>query len=127
MCLFVMRTCVSGTVEFIMDAQQKFYFMEMNTRLQVEHPVTEMVTGVDLVEMQLRAAAGEVLDLKQDDVTLSGHAFEARIYAEDPENNFMPGAGPLTHLSTPAAADDVRIETGVRQGDAIWLISLITY
>lgn len=99
-----------------MDAQQNFYFMEMNTRLQVEHPVTEMITGVDLVEMQLRAAAGEVLDLTQDDVTLNGHAFEARIYAEDPENNFMPGAGPLTHLSTPAAADDVRIETGVRQG-----------
>uniref|UniRef100_A0A8C4R8P6 Methylcrotonyl-CoA carboxylase subunit n=1 Tax=Eptatretus burgeri TaxID=7764 RepID=A0A8C4R8P6_EPTBU len=106
----------AGTVEFIMDSKQNFYFMEMNTRLQVEHPVTEMITGTDLVEWQLRAAAGEPLPLTQEDITLKGHAFEARIYAEDPQNDFMPGAGPLLHLSTPPADSHVRIETGVRQG-----------
>uniref|UniRef100_A0A673CTH2 Methylcrotonoyl-CoA carboxylase subunit alpha, mitochondrial n=1 Tax=Sphaeramia orbicularis TaxID=375764 RepID=A0A673CTH2_9TELE len=105
----------AGTVEFIMDAQHNFYFMEMNTRLQVEHPVSEMITGTDLVEWQLRVAAGERLPLLQDDIILRGHSFEARIYAEDPNNDFLPGAGPLLHLSTPPADLDTRIETGVRE------------
>ncbi|XP_032554401.1 methylcrotonoyl-CoA carboxylase subunit alpha, mitochondrial isoform X2 [Chiroxiphia lanceolata] len=109
----------AGTVEFIMDSQHNFYFMEMNTRLQVEHPVTEMITGTDLVEWQLRVAAGEKIPLKQEEILLQGHAFEARIYAEDPNNNFMPGAGPLLHLSTPPADRFTRIETGVRQGDEV--------
>ncbi|KAJ8418835.1 hypothetical protein AAFF_G00003340 [Aldrovandia affinis] len=109
----------AGTVEFIMDAQHNFYFMEMNTRLQVEHPVSEMITGTDLVEWQLRVAAGEELPLSQGEIELSGHAFEARIYAEDPNNDFMPGAGPLLHLSTPQGDECTRIETGVRQGDEV--------
>uniref|UniRef100_A0AAQ6ANX8 Methylcrotonoyl-CoA carboxylase subunit alpha, mitochondrial n=1 Tax=Amphiprion ocellaris TaxID=80972 RepID=A0AAQ6ANX8_AMPOC len=109
----------AGTVEFIMDAQHNFYFMEMNTRLQVEHPVSEMITGTDLVEWQLRVAAGERLPLLQDDIILSGHSFEARIYAEDPNNDFLPGAGPLLHLSTPASDEHTRIETGVREGDEV--------
>eukprot|EP00795_Rhopilema_esculentum_P016758 gene16758-8218_t len=109
----------AGTVEFIMDRNQKFYFMEMNTRLQVEHPVTELITGLDLVELQLRVAAGEKLPFEQDDLRPNGHAFEARIYAEDPESEFLPGAGPLIHLSTPDPASDVRIDTGVRQGDEV--------
>uniref|UniRef100_A0A670ZRD6 Methylcrotonoyl-CoA carboxylase subunit alpha, mitochondrial n=2 Tax=Pseudonaja textilis TaxID=8673 RepID=A0A670ZRD6_PSETE len=109
----------AGTVEFIMDSAHNFYFMEMNTRLQVEHPVTEMVTGTDLVEWQLKVAAGEKIPLTQEEIVLNGHAFEARIYAEDPNNNFMPGAGPLLHLSTPPADSCTRIETGVRQGDEV--------
>jgi len=95
-----------------MDSNQNFFFMEMNTRLQVEHPISEMITGTDLVEWQLRVAAGEPLPLSQEQIHLNGHAFEARIYAEEPRNNFLPGAGPLLHLSTPAASSDVRIETG---------------
>ncbi|XP_038671932.1 methylcrotonoyl-CoA carboxylase subunit alpha, mitochondrial isoform X1 [Scyliorhinus canicula] len=109
----------AGTVEFIMDSQHNFYFMEMNTRLQVEHPVTEMITGTDLVEWQLRVAAGEKLPMTQEELSVNGHAFEARIYAEDPSNNFMPGAGPLLHLSTPVADAFTRIETGVKQGDEV--------
>ncbi|XP_019591393.2 methylcrotonoyl-CoA carboxylase subunit alpha, mitochondrial [Rhinolophus sinicus] len=109
----------AGTVEFIMDSKHNFYFMEMNTRLQVEHPVTEMITGTDLVEWQLKIAAGEKIPLSQEEITLQGHAFEARIYAEDPHNNFMPGAGPLVHLSVPQADLSTRIETGVRQGDEV--------
>ncbi|XP_041127244.1 methylcrotonoyl-CoA carboxylase subunit alpha, mitochondrial-like [Polyodon spathula] len=109
----------AGTVEFIMDSQHNFYFMEMNTRLQVEHPVSEMITGTDLVEWQLRVAAGEKLPLMQGEIKLKGHSFEARIYAEDPSNNFLPGAGPLLHLSTPRGDDFIRIETGVRQGDEV--------
>ncbi|GFQ88662.1 methylcrotonoyl-CoA carboxylase subunit alpha, mitochondrial [Trichonephila clavata] len=109
----------AGTVEFIMDENKKFYFMEMNTRLQVEHPVTEMITGTDLVEWQLRVAAGEKLPVTQRDLNINGHAFEARIYAENPEDNFMPGAGHLSHLFTPKASDDIRIETGVREGDDV--------
>ncbi|XP_033821158.2 methylcrotonoyl-CoA carboxylase subunit alpha, mitochondrial-like [Periophthalmus magnuspinnatus] len=104
------------TVEFIMDAQHNLYFVEMNTRLQVEHPVSEMITGTDLVEWQLRVAAGERLQLLQDDIILKGHSFEARIYAEDPDNDFLPGAGPPLHLSTPAPDQSARIETGVREG-----------
>uniref|UniRef100_A0A3Q0SZ29 Methylcrotonoyl-CoA carboxylase subunit alpha, mitochondrial n=1 Tax=Amphilophus citrinellus TaxID=61819 RepID=A0A3Q0SZ29_AMPCI len=109
----------AGTVEFIMDAEHNFYFMEMNTRLQVEHPVSEMITGTDLVEWQLRVAAGERLPLLQDDIILRGHSFEARIYAEDPNNDFLPGAGPLLHLSTPPPDQHTRIETGVREGDEV--------
>ncbi|KAL3857811.1 hypothetical protein ACJMK2_012446 [Sinanodonta woodiana] len=109
----------AGTVEFIMDTNQKFYFMEMNTRLQVEHPVTEMITGTDLVEWQLKVASGEKLPLAQGEIKLKGHAFEARIYAEDPNNSFMPGAGPLLHLSTPATDQHTRIDTGIRQGDEV--------
>merc|ERR550539_2144504 len=109
----------AGTVEFVMDKDFNFYFMEMNTRLQVEHPVTEMITGVDLVEWQLNAAAGEVLPVTQEDLNLRGWSFEARIYAEDPNNSFMPGAGPLHYLATPQAGEDVRIETGVREGDQV--------
>lgn len=109
----------AGTVEFIMDSKHDFYFMEMNTRLQVEHPVTEMITGTDLVEWQIKVAAGEKIPLNQEEITLQGHAFEARIYAEDPQNNFMPGAGPLVHLATPPADLSTRIETGVRQGDEV--------
>ncbi|XP_036377034.1 methylcrotonoyl-CoA carboxylase subunit alpha, mitochondrial [Megalops cyprinoides] len=109
----------AGTVEFIMDAQHNFFFMEMNTRLQVEHPVSEMITGTDLVEWQLRVAAGEKLPLSQEEIVLRGHSFEARIYAEDPNNDFLPGAGPLLHLSTPQADEYTRIETGVREGDEV--------
>lgn len=109
----------AGTVEFIMDKNQNFYFMEMNTRLQVEHPVTEMVTGMDLVEWQIKVAGGEKLPVTQSEMKLQGHAFEARIYAEDPNNSFMPGAGPLLHLSTPQADQNTRIDTGVRQGDEV--------
>jgi 3-methylcrotonyl-CoA carboxylase alpha subunit len=109
----------AGTVEFIAAPDGKFYFMEMNTRLQVEHPVTEMITGLDLVEWQLRVASGEPLPLRQDEVELRGHAIEARVYAEDPSHDFLPSIGVLTHLSTPAASARVRIDTGVREGDEI--------
>ena len=109
----------AGTVEFLLDRDGNFYFMEMNTRLQVEHPVTEMITGLDLVEWQLRIAAGEPLPLKQDQLTMRGHAIEARIYAEDPNNAFLPSIGKLVHLSAPAQSEHVRIDTGVDQGDAI--------
>lgn len=109
----------AGTVEFIMDQNKKFYFMEMNTRLQVEHPVTEMITKTDLVEWQLKVASGEKLPVTQADLEVSGHSFEARIYAEDPDNNFMPGAGPLNYLCTPEPSENVRIESGVRQGDSV--------
>ena len=111
----------AGTVEFIADVSngihaKGFYFLEMNTRLQVEHPVTEAITGLDLVEWQLRVAAGEPLPLRQDQLSIDGHAFEARICAEDPERGFLPSTGRLSHLHFPA---DARIDSGVRQGDAI--------
>ncbi|XP_021914413.1 methylcrotonoyl-CoA carboxylase subunit alpha, mitochondrial isoform X2 [Zootermopsis nevadensis] len=110
----------AGTVEFILDRHSHtFHFMEMNTRLQVEHAVTEMVTNTDLVEWQFRVAAGEKLPLTQEEIYLRGHAFEARIYAESPSNNFMPLAGPLHYLATPVPSADVRVETGVRQGDEV--------
>lgn len=117
----------AGTIEFIVDASQglkadRFWFMEMNTRLQVEHPVTEMVTGTDLVEWQLRVAAGERLPKTQSEIALSGHAFEARIYAEDAAKGFLPATGTLHHLKFPDTAPEgatMRIETGVRAGDAI--------
>lgn len=114
----------AGTVEFIAQQDGRFYFMEMNTRLQVEHPVTEMITGTDLVEWQLRVAAGERLPLLQHDLNIHGHAIEARVYAENPEKGFLPSIGRLEHLAMPAAAEftresAVRIDAGVRQGDAI--------
>ncbi|TPX41099.1 hypothetical protein SeMB42_g04279 [Synchytrium endobioticum] len=110
----------AGTVEFILDTDtNKFYFMEMNTRLQVEHPVTEMVTGTDLVHWQLEVAAGNSLPMNQRQLALNGHAFEARIYAENPNNNFLPDVGPLLHLRTPSPSASIRVETGVRQGDAV--------
>lgn len=117
----------AGTIEFIVDASQglkadRFWFMEMNTRLQVEHPVTEMVTGVDLVEWQLRVASGEKLPKTQGEIALSGHAFEARLYAEDAAKGFLPATGTLHHLKFPDAPPvgaAMRIETGVRAGDAI--------
>lgn len=87
--------------------------MEMNTRLQVEHPITEMITNVDLVEWQLKIAAGEPLPVRQEDITRHGHAFEARVYAEDPRGGFLPGAGTLEYLSPPESGPDVRVETGV--------------
>ncbi|RLP25337.1 acetyl/propionyl/methylcrotonyl-CoA carboxylase subunit alpha [Mesorhizobium sp. YM1C-6-2] len=114
----------AGTIEFIADASEglrpdRFWFMEMNTRLQVEHPVTEMVTGLDLVEWQLRVAAGEKLPKTQDEITQSGHAFEARIYAEDAARGFLPATGKLHHLRFPATGPALRVETGVREGDTI--------
>ena len=129
----------AGTVEFVLGAKDhKFYFMEMNTRLQVEHPVSEMITGTDLVQWQLQVkfsfkiklifklilmtlqvAAGERLPVTQEQLELKGHALEARIYAEEPGADFMPGAGPLIRLTTPPSSSDVRVETGVRQGDEV--------
>lgn len=120
----------AGTVEFIANQDGSFYFMEMNTRLQVEHPVTEMITGQDLVEWQLRVAAGEALPLTQEELRINGHALEARIYAENPDKQFLPSTGTLRYLRTPAAVQfvrggdadgpaGVRIDGGVREGDTI--------
>ncbi|HEY2186959.1 MAG TPA: acetyl/propionyl/methylcrotonyl-CoA carboxylase subunit alpha [Caldimonas sp.] len=109
----------AGTVEFIAHPDGRFYFMEMNTRLQVEHPVTEMITGVDLVEWQLRVAAGEPLPKTQEQLSISGHAIEARIYAEDPDRGFLPQAGRLVHLAPPPEGASVRVDTGVEEGDTI--------
>ena len=109
----------AGTVEFIVDAGGAFYFMEMNTRLQVEHPVTEMITGQDLVEWQLRVAAGEKLPCRQDDLAINGHAVEARLYAEDATRDFVPATGRLAHLRFPAEDAATRVETGVRPGDVV--------
>jgi len=109
----------AGTVEFIVDAQRNFYFLEMNTRLQVEHPVTEMVTGVDLVELMIRVAAGEKLPFTQDDVRLRGWSIEARIYAEDPTRNFLPSTGRVTRYRPPVESQFVRVDTGVYEGGEI--------
>ncbi|MCH8863624.1 MAG: ATP-grasp domain-containing protein, partial [Proteobacteria bacterium] len=114
----------AGTIEFIVDSSKgledaEFYFMEMNTRLQVEHPVTEMITGLDLVEWQIRVAAGQPLPLAQDEITLTGHAIEVRLYAEDAAKDFLPAIGVLHAFRPPAAADHLRVETGVSEGDAV--------
>ncbi|WP_022652558.1 acetyl-CoA carboxylase biotin carboxylase subunit [Aquaspirillum serpens] len=110
----------AGTVEFIVDTtDDRFYFMEMNTRLQVEHPVTEMITGLDLVEWQLRVAAGETLPKQQAELVIHGHAIEARVYAEDPYKGFLPATGTLHTLRPPAESAYVRVDTGVVEGDTI--------
>ena len=109
----------AGTVEFIVDPDGNFFFMEINTRLQVEHPVTEMTTGLDLVEWQLRIAAGDALPLAQQQVPQHGHAIEMRLYAEDPEAGFLPGSGKLEKLALPAASPQVRIDSGVVEGDTV--------
>ena len=123
----------AGTVEFIVDKKQQFYFLEMNTRLQVEHPVTEMVTGIDLVEKMITIAAGEPLNLEQDKITTSGWALESRIYAEDPYREFMPSIGRLTKYRTPQSSMNIRIDTGIREGSEVTMFydpmiaKLITY
>ncbi len=111
--------CSAGTVEFIVDRERNFYFLEMNTRLQVEHPVTEFVTGLDLVEQMIRIAAGETLSFAQDDVRLDGWAIEARIYAEDPSREFLPSIGKLVRYNQPVEDDYIRVDTGVREGSEI--------
>ncbi|MFZ2869393.1 acetyl-CoA carboxylase biotin carboxylase subunit, partial [Zavarzinia sp.] len=109
----------AGTVEFIVGNDGRFFFMEMNTRLQVEHPVTEMITGQDLVEWQIRVAAGEPLPLSQDQLAIDGHAIEARIYAEDATRGFLPSIGRLAHFDAPAESAHVRLDSGVEEGDEI--------
>ena len=109
----------AGTVEFIADQDGTFFFMEMNTRLQVEHPVTEAITGQDLVEWQLVVAAGGKMPLTQDELRIDGHAVEVRLYAEDPARNFLPSTGTLVHLKLPEEGAHVRVDTGVRQGDTV--------
>lgn len=122
----------AGTVEFLIDDQHNFYFLEMNTRLQVEHPVTEWITGLDLVELQIRIANGEKLSLKQDDLKICGHAFELRVYAEDPLDNFMPSVGKLEKYR-PAQGEHIRVDDGFREGMEVpihydpMLAKLITY
>src|SRR4051794_2422736 len=108
----------AGTIEFVSDGKDVF-FIEMNTRLQVEHPVTELITGIDLVEWQLRVAFGEKLPLTQNEIKLDGHAIEARVYAENPQKNFMPSVGRIKTWRTPAEADGLRIDAGYRSGDAV--------
>ncbi len=122
----------AGTVEFLVDKDLNFYFMEMNTRLQVEHPVTELITGLDLVAEQLRVAEGEELTIKQEDVKMMGHSIECRIYAEDPENNFLPSPGKLL-VHRPPSGPGVRLDAGVEEGGEIpihydpMIAKLITY
>ena len=109
----------AGTVEFLLDARGEFFFMEMNTRLQVEHPITELITGEDLVAWQIRIARGEKLPLSQDQVPLNGHAIEVRLYAEDPDNDFLPSTGTLNLYREPAAGPGRRVDTGIEEGDSI--------
>jgi propionyl-CoA carboxylase alpha chain len=109
----------AGTVEFIVDPERNFYFLEMNTRLQVEHPVTELTTGLDLVELMIRVAAGEALPISQDDVGIDGWAIETRVYAEDPFRNFLPSSGRLVHFQPPAERQGVRVDTGVFEGGEV--------
>ena len=123
----------AGTVEFIVDKDRNFYFLEMNTRLQVEHPVTELITGLDLVELMIRVADGEKLPVKQSDVPINGWAIESRVYAEDPSRNFLPSTGRLVYYRPPADSDHVRVDTGVYEGGEIsmfydpMIAKLITY
>ncbi|OOZ37882.1 acetyl-CoA carboxylase biotin carboxylase subunit [Solemya velesiana gill symbiont] len=123
----------AGTVEFIVDAHRNFYFLEMNTRLQVEHPITEKITGQDLVELMIKVAAGEKLSLGQDDVQLNGWAIESRVYAEDPFRNFLPSIGRLVHYQPPEEIDNVRVDTGVYEGGEVsmyydpMIAKLVTY
>jgi pyruvate carboxylase subunit A len=106
----------AGTVEFLLDADHQFYFLEMNTRLQVEHPVTEMITGLDLVEWQIRVARGEKLPWTQDQLRINGHAMEVRVYAEDPRNQFLPSVGTLTKYAPPTHLEHVRVDSGYTEG-----------
>jgi 3-methylcrotonyl-CoA carboxylase alpha subunit len=109
-----------GTVEFIVDAStEEYFFLEMNTRIQVEHPITEMVTGIDLVATQLRIARGEPLPFRQQDITQHGHAIECRLYAEDPRARFRPSTGTLTAWQMPEGGAEVRVDTGYRAGDTV--------
>jgi len=122
----------AGTVEFLLDDQKNFYFLEMNTRLQVEHPVTELITGIDLVEQQIKIARGEKLAFRQEDLTITGHALELRVYAEDPLNNFLPSVGNLAVYQSPTG-DGIRVDDGFQQGMDIpiyydpMISKLITY
>jgi acetyl-CoA carboxylase biotin carboxylase subunit len=122
----------AGTVEFLLDENKNFYFLEMNTRLQVEHPVTELITGIDLVEEQIKIARGEKLSFTQEDLKITGHALELRVYAEDPLNNFAPSIGTLSTYSTPSGTD-IRVDDGYEQGMEIpiyydaMIAKLITY
>lgn len=122
----------AGTVEFLLDDQHNFYFLEMNTRLQVEHPVTEFITGLDLVEMQIKIARGEEIDVKQEDLSINGHALELRVYAEDPLNNFLPSVGHLETYQLPVG-EGIRVDNGFEEGADIpiyydpMLSKLITY
>lgn len=133
--VMVARSCnytSTGTVEFLLDEKLNFYFLEMNTRLQVEHPVTEMITGIDLVEEQVKIARGEKLSFTQDDLSINGHAVELRVYAEDPLNNFLPSVGKLTKYSKPAG-EGVRVDDGYEEGMDIpiyydpMIAKLVTY
>ena len=122
----------AGTVEFLLEDNKHFYFLEMNTRLQVEHPVTEMITGVDLVEQQIKIARGEQLSFGQEDLSITGHAMELRVYAEDPEDNFLPSVGQLTEYKRPSGSG-IRVDDGFEEGMEIpiyydpMIAKLITY
>lgn len=116
------RSCnyhTTGTVEFLMDVNKDFYFLEMNTRLQVEHPITEEITGIDLVEQQILISAGHKMEYTQDDVNINGHSVEYRVYAEDPSRNFLPSIGLLTKYKEPEPHKNIRIDTGVQEGSEI--------
>ena len=122
----------AGTVEFLLEDNSKFYFLEMNTRLQVEHPVTEMITGIDLVEQQIRVARGEELSFDQEDLKITGHAFELRVYAENPAEGFLPSTGTLTTYQRPEG-EGIRVDDGFEEGMEIpiyydpMIAKLITY